>query len=139
MDHFEGLCANFFQNEFFAGSRYKFTSFFLQTQQQKNQSLEQRESFLKEELAKTIFSVFSAYPQKFSEFLSPVQVFLEKPGTEMTLVEFKIKERTFVITGNLPEKQLVLGTPTTLATGVNPRTLQASSVRSQAEFRSLFQ
>jgi hypothetical protein len=57
----------------------------------------------------------------------------------MTLVEFKIKERTFVITGNLPEKQLVLGTPTTLATGVNPRTLQASSVRSQAEFRSLFQ
>ena len=131
MDHFEGLCANFFQNEFFAGSTYKFTPFFFDTQQQKNQSLEERESFLKEKLSKTIFSVFSAYPQKFSEFLNQVEVFLEKPSTEQTLIEFKTKEKTVVMTGNLPEKQLVL--ETTLATGVNPRTLQASSVRSQAE------
>ena len=131
MDHFEGLCANFFQNEFFAGSRYTFTPFFLPTQQQKNQSLEQRESFLKEQLSKTIFSVFFGSPQKFSELLNQVEVFFENPNGETILLEFKKKERTVVITANLPEKQSVL--ETTLGTGVNPRTLQASSVRAQAE------
>jgi hypothetical protein len=93
--------------------------------------LEERESFLKEQLSKTIFSVFFGYPQKFSELLNQVEVFFENPNSETTLLEFKTKERTVVITGNLPEKQSVL--ETTLATGVNPRTLQASSVRSQAE------